>query len=49
MNLRQNHHNIKTDGRAAYVNDPETDDLIWLFDNGSWHRTQATGPMSQRT
>ena len=49
VNLCQHHHNIKTDGRATYVIDPATDDLIWLFDNGTWHRTHATGPMSQRS
>ena len=51
VSLCQTHHNIKTDGRATYVIDPATDDIIWLFDDGRWQHSEATGPTAaaQRT
>lgn len=45
-NLCQHHHNIKTDKRAKYVIDPDTDDVVWLFADGTWEATVAEGPLS---
>ncbi|MDY5784681.1 HNH endonuclease signature motif containing protein [Corynebacterium sp.] len=44
VSLCQHHHNVKTDKRATYVIDPATDDVVWLFADGHWERTEATGP-----
>ena len=46
VNLCQHHHNIKTDKRAKYVIDPDTDDVVWLFADGTWEATVAEGPLS---
>ncbi|OFS22242.1 HNH endonuclease signature motif containing protein [Corynebacterium sp. HMSC04H06] len=49
VNLCQHHHNIKTDGRATYVIDPHTSDVIWLFNDGTWQTTSPEGPISPRS
>lgn len=45
--LCQHHHNVKTDRRAFYIMDPVTRDVYWLFPDGTWESTVATGPMSE--
>ena len=49
VNLCQHHHNIKTDKRAKYVIDPATDDVVWLFADGTWEATVPEGPLSPDT
>ena len=44
--LCQRHHNMKTEGRAFYILDPVTGDVVWLLADGSWVTTQATGPLA---
>lgn len=44
--LCQHHHNMKTDGRAFYILDPVTGDVVWLFEDGTWAVTEATGPLA---
>lgn len=46
--LCQHHHNIKTDGRAFYIMDPISGDIVWLFENGRWEYDEATGPLSPK-
>ncbi|MGP5592776.1 HNH endonuclease signature motif containing protein [Corynebacterium flavescens] len=46
--LCQHHHNIKTDGRAFYIMDPFTGDIVWLFENGRWEYDEATGPLAPK-
>ncbi|QRJ57939.1 HNH endonuclease [Corynebacterium macginleyi] len=46
--LCQHHHNIKTDGRAFYVMDPHTRDIIWLFEDGTWTVTEPSGPLAEK-
>lgn len=46
--LCQHHHNIKTDGRAHYLADPVTGDVVWLFEDGTWAATEPTGPMAPK-
>ncbi|SIS39381.1 HNH endonuclease [Corynebacterium appendicis CIP 107643] len=41
--LCAHHHNIKTDRRAFYVPDPVTGEIIWLFDDGTYARTEPSG------
>lgn len=41
--LCAHHHNIKTDRRAFYVPDPVTGEIIWLFDDGTYARTEPAG------
>ena len=48
LSLCQTHHNVKTDGRARYMIDPATDDVVWLFDDGHWETTEATGPTTTK-
>ena len=47
--LCQHHHNIKTDKRARYILDPATGDVVWLFTDGTWQTTTATGPLAPET
>ena len=49
VNLCQHHHNIKTDKRARYILDPATGDVVWLFVDGTWQTTTATGPLAPET
>ena len=44
--LCQRHHNMKTEGRAFYVLDPVTGDVVWVLADGSWVTTRATGPLA---
>ena len=44
--LCQHHHNMKTDGRLGYVMDPDTGDIVWLFDDSTWATTSPEGPLS---
>ena len=46
--LCQHHHNVKTDGRAFYVMDPHTRDIIWLFEDGTWTTTEPSGPLAPK-
>lgn len=41
--LCAHHHNMKTDRRAFYIPDPVTGEIIWLFDNGKYTRTEPEG------
>lgn len=34
--LCQHHHNVKTDRRAFYVPDPDTGEIVWLFEDGTY-------------
>lgn len=47
--LCQKHHNVKTDRRAYYVVDPETADIVWLFEDGTYQLTQPEGIMAEYT
>ncbi|WP_052471358.1 HNH endonuclease signature motif containing protein [Corynebacterium singulare] len=47
--LCQHHHNMKTDGRAHYIMDPITGDIVWLFEDGTWAMTEPTGPLANKT
>lgn len=44
--LCQTHHNVKTDKRAFYVNDPIAGDIYWLFSDGRWEVASADGPLA---
>lgn len=44
--LCQHDHNIKTDGRARYIMDEATGEIVWLFDDGTWRWNEPTGPLS---
>lgn len=44
--LCQHHHNMKTDGRAFYILDPVTGDVVWLYEDGTWAVTEASGPLA---
>ncbi|MGP5496292.1 HNH endonuclease signature motif containing protein [Corynebacterium flavescens] len=46
--LCQHHHNIKTDGRALYIMDPVSGDIVWLFEDSTWIYDEATGPLAPR-
>lgn len=37
---------MKTDGRAFYILDPVTGDVVWLYEDGTWAVTEATGPLA---
>ena len=37
---------MKTDGRAFYILDPATADVVWLYEGGTWAVTEATGPLA---
>lgn len=37
---------MKTDGRLGYVMDPDTGDIVWLFDDSTWATTCPEGPLS---
>lgn len=41
--LCAHHHNFKTDRRGIYVPDPVTGEIIWLFDDGTYARTEPEG------
>lgn len=41
--LCAHHHNFKTDRRGFYVPDPVTGEIIWLFDDGTYARTEPEG------
>ena len=47
--LCQHHHNVKTDGRAQYIMDPITGDVVWLFSDGTFEVDRAQGPLAPRT
>ena len=47
--LCQHHHNMKTDGRAHYIMDPITGDVVWLFEDGTWAMTEPSGPLAPKT
>ena len=46
--LCQHHHNIKTDGRAFYIKDPISGDIVWLFDDSTWVYDSARGPLAPK-
>ena len=46
--LCQHHHNMKTDGRAFYFLDPDTGDVVWLFEDGTWAITEPSGPLAPK-
>lgn len=46
--LCQHHHNMKTDGRAHYIMDPHTGDMVWLYEDGTWATTEPTGPLAKK-
>ena len=46
--LCQHHHNIKTDGRAFYIKDPISGDIVWLFDDSTWVYDSASGPLAPK-
>ena len=46
--LCQHHHNMKTDGRAHYIMDPHTGDIVWLYEDGTWATTEPTGPLAKK-
>ena len=46
--LCQHHHNMKTDGRAFYILDPDTGDVVWLFEDGTWAITEPSGPLAPK-
>lgn len=48
MALCQHHHNMKTDGRAFYFLDPDTGDVVWLFEDGTWAITEPSGPLAPK-
>jgi len=39
---------VKTDGRAFYIMDPHTRDIIWLFEDGTWTTTEPSGPLAHK-
>lgn len=45
--LCQHHHNVKTDKRAFYIPDPVTGEIVWLFPDGTYHRVDPDGVISQ--
>lgn len=46
--LCAHHHNFKTDRRGFYVPDPVTGEIIWLFDDGTYARTEPEGFISRQ-
>lgn len=46
--LCQKHHNMKTDGTLHYLLDPNSGDIIWLFQNGTWCITEPEGPLAPK-
>lgn len=44
--LCRHHHNRKTDAQAAYLLDPVTGDVFWLFADGTWAVDHAEGPLA---
>ena len=46
--LCQHHHNIKTDGRAFYIEDPVSGDVVWLFEDSTWVYDEASGPLTPK-
>ncbi|WP_306593053.1 HNH endonuclease signature motif containing protein [Corynebacterium striatum] len=48
VSLCQPHHNLKTDGRVWYIMDEETNDIIWLFDDGHYEFSRAEGPLAPK-
>ncbi|WP_197085700.1 HNH endonuclease signature motif containing protein [Corynebacterium comes] len=46
VTLCQYHHNLKTDGRVRYIIDPDTREIVWLFDNGQYVIEEPAGPLS---
>ena len=46
--LCQHHHNIKTDGRAFYIKDPISGDIVWLFEDSTWVYDEASGPLAAK-
>ena len=43
FSLCAHHHNMKTDRRAYYIPDPVTGELVWLFPDGTYQRTDPEG------
>ncbi|GAB3087704.1 HNH endonuclease signature motif containing protein [Corynebacterium aquatimens] len=41
--LCQHHHNIKTDRRAFYIADPDSGDVVWLFNDGTYALEHSDG------
>lgn len=39
---------MKTDGRFYYIPHPETGDLVFLFEDGTWEITEPSGPLSPK-
>ena len=39
---------MKTDGRAFYILDPDTGDVVWLFEDGTWAITEPSGPLAPK-
>lgn len=44
--LCRHHHNRKTDVQAAYLLDPVTGDVFWMFADGTWAVDRAEGPLA---
>lgn len=45
--LCQHHHNIKTDRRARPIFEPASGTTVWLFADGTWQSTEASGPLAK--
>nr|VDG61916.1 Uncharacterised protein [Streptococcus thermophilus] len=43
FSLCAHHHNMKTDRRVYYIPDPVTGELVWLFPDGTFQRTDPEG------
>lgn len=48
FSLCQHHHNFKTDRRGAYVQDPATGDIIWLFADGTYEIAEPDGLLGRQ-
>ncbi|GAB3077544.1 HNH endonuclease signature motif containing protein [Corynebacterium aquatimens] len=41
--LCQHHHNLKTQRRATYIPDPESGEIVWLFNDGTYSKVMQDG------
>ena len=39
---------MKTDGTLYYLLDPNSGDIIWLFQDGTWCMTEPEGPLAPK-
>ena len=46
--LCRHHHNRKTDEQIHYILDPLTGEVHWLFRDGTWASSEATGPLAPK-